>query len=117
MKKPSRREFLKNSLITSGFLGLSACSQNYSTAVSSGKLGTTDLATEGYGPLLGDPNGRLKLPKGFSYKVISERGARMDDGQIVPPAHDGMATFPGPNGLTLIVRNHEVSPLQEEKVG
>lgn len=116
MKKPSRREFLKNSLITSGFLGLSACSQNYSIAVSSGESGSTNLATEGYGPLLSDPNGRLKLPKGFSYKVISERGARMDDGQIVPPAHDGMATFPGPDGLTLIVRNHEVSPLQEDKV-
>ena len=116
MKKPSRREFLKNSLITSGFLGLSACSQNYSTAVFSGKLGSTGLATKGYGPLLSDPNGRLKLPKGFSYKVISERGARMDDGQIVPPAHDGMATFPGPDGLTLIVRNHEVSPSQEDKV-
>ena len=116
MKKPNRREFLKNSLLTSGFLGLSACSQNYSKTVSSGELGSTSLAAEGYGPLLSDPDGRLKLPKGFSYKAISERGARMDDGQIVPPAHDGMATFPGPNGLTLIVRNHEVSPLQEEKV-
>jgi len=111
MKETNRREFVKNSLITTGFLGLSACSQNYSTAVSSGELGSTNVVAEGYGPLLSDSKGRLKLPKGFSYKVISERGARMDDGQIVPPAHDGMATFPGPDGLTLIVRNHEVSQI------
>ena len=35
----------------------------------------------------------------------------MDDGFIVPGAHDGMDAFPGPNGLTLLVRNHEMSPL------
>ncbi len=115
MNPSNRREFVKNSLISAGFLGLSACSQNYSSAVSSGKLGTTPMGAEGYGPLLSDPKGRLKLPKGFSYKIISERGDKMDDGQIVPPSHDGMATFPGPNGLTLIVRNHEVSPTQEDK--
>ncbi|MCA9118286.1 MAG: DUF839 domain-containing protein, partial [Planctomycetaceae bacterium] len=29
---------------------------------------------------------------------------------LVPGAPDGMATFPGPDGLTIIVRNHEVNP-------
>ena len=51
------------------------------------------------------------MPKGFSYKVISQAGETMDDGFIVPGAHDGMDAFPGPNGLTLLVRNHEMSPL------
>ena len=32
----------------------------------------------------------------------------MDDGLWVPGGHDGMAAFPGPNGKTLLVRNHEL---------
>ena len=35
----------------------------------------------------------------------------MDDGLPVPGAHDGMATFAGLNGTTLLVRNHELSPI------
>ena len=58
-----------------------------------------------------DPQGRLRLPKGFSYKVFSQAGETMDDGFTVPAAHDGMDAFPGPDGLTLLVRNHEMSPL------
>ena len=58
-----------------------------------------------------DPQGRMRLPKGFSYKVFSQTGETMNDGFIVPGAHDGMDAFPGPNGLTLLVRNHEMSPL------
>ncbi len=34
----------------------------------------------------------------------------MDDGLIVPGDHDGMAAFPGPDGMTILVRNHELSP-------
>ena len=33
----------------------------------------------------------------------------MDDGFFVPSRADGMATFPGPNSTTILVRNHEVS--------
>ncbi|MCH2386990.1 MAG: PhoX family protein, partial [Opitutales bacterium] len=61
--------------------------------------------------LQSDPLGRMRLPKGFSYKVFSQAGETMDDGFIVPGAHDGMDAFPGPNGLTLLVRNHEMKPL------
>jgi secreted PhoX family phosphatase len=34
----------------------------------------------------------------------------MDDGLVVPGAPDGMAAFPGPYGLTVLIRNHELSP-------
>jgi hypothetical protein len=34
----------------------------------------------------------------------------MDDGRRVPPLHDGMAAFPGENGLVVLVRNHEIGP-------
>ncbi|MFN6469440.1 MAG: alkaline phosphatase PhoX [Nostoc sp. SerVER01] len=52
----------------------------------------------------------LKLPPGFSYTAISITGQPMDDGRVVPGAHDGMAAFAGPNNTTILVRNHELSP-------
>jgi secreted PhoX family phosphatase len=105
LNPPSRREFLKNSAIISlGFLGLHTFTSCTSASVSAG------VGKKGYGPLLPDPNGILNLPKGFSYKVISRKGSKMSDGFFTPGAADGMATFAGPGGRTIIVRNHEVSP-------
>ena len=64
-------------------------------------------AGPGFGPLRPDPDGYLDLPEGFSYKIISWSGTRMNDGFIVPSLADGMAAFPGPSGSTVILRNHE----------
>jgi len=64
----------------------------------------------GYGPLLRDPHRILDLPEGFQYRVVSWVGDRMDDGLLVPGAADGMAAFAGQDGLTVLVRNHELSP-------
>ena len=61
----------------------------------------------GYGDLVPDPNKLVDLPKGFTYKEISKTGELMDDGLFVPSSHDGMATFEGPDGKTILVRNHE----------
>lgn len=66
--------------------------------------------TEGYGPLLKDPQGILDLPAGFRYRLFSATGDRMSDGNLVPGNHDGMATFAGPNQSTILIRNHELSP-------
>ena len=63
---------------------------------------------KGYGPLIKDPNGILDLPKGFSYTVFSKYNEPMDDGLLVPAAHDGMAVFNGSNGNLIIIRNHEL---------
>ena len=63
---------------------------------------------KGYGPLIKDPNGILDLPKGFSYSVFSQYNEKMDDGLLVPAAHDGMAVFNGSNGNLIIIRNHEL---------
>ena len=63
----------------------------------------------GFGPLVDDPEGLLALPEGFGYTLISGVGEPMSDGFYVPARHDGMATFPGPDGFTLLVRNHEMS--------
>nr|WP_263858115.1 PhoX family protein [Waterburya agarophytonicola] len=64
------------------------------------------------GELIPDPQGILDLPAGFKYKVISRVGEKMDDGYIVPNQHDGMAAFGGKKGQTILVRNHEIHPLQ-----
>ncbi len=63
----------------------------------------------GYGDLVRDPQKIFDLPEGFSYQIISRAGQQMSDGFLVPHRCDAMATFPGPNGMTLIVRNHEVN--------
>jgi secreted PhoX family phosphatase len=62
----------------------------------------------GHGGLVRDPGGLLDLPRGFQYRVISTRGARMSDGRPTPGDPDGMAAFRGPGGTTVLVRNHEV---------
>ena len=61
--------------------------------------------TQGYGRLV--TMGALALPRGFSYKVISRQGLPMDDGNLTPGVFDGMGAFPGPNGNTVLIRNHE----------
>ncbi len=74
--------------------------------------GTKAFASEGWGPLVPDPDGLLDLPAGFSYKVFGRTGDPMIglDGTnwgATPGAHDGMAAFAGPRGTTVLVRNHE----------
>jgi uncharacterized protein len=66
----------------------------------------------GYGPLarVADQRGVevLALPAGFRYVTFSRIGETMSDGTIVPRAHDGMGSFAGPRGTTILIRNHEV---------
>lgn len=50
----------------------------------------------------------LALPPGFQYRALSLSGQPMSDGHPVPPKHDGMATFAGTNGETILIRNHEI---------
>ena len=56
-----------------------------------------------------DPNQLLDLPEGFHSHAFSRVGELMDDGLWVPGKHDGMAAFPGPNGKTILIRNHELT--------
>lgn len=41
----------------------------------------------------------------------------MSDGFFVPHRHHGMAAFPGPEGMTLLVRNHEATPGDKPEKG
>ena len=100
--RPHRRDFLSTaSTVTAGFLGLRALNAR------GDQIESPDF---GYGPLMTDPDGILSLPADFSYRIISEKDAKMDDGLLVPEEPDGMAAFQGPAGLTVVIRNHELSP-------
>ena len=65
------------------------------------------LPVRGFGPVQDDARKLLRVPAGFRYTAMSFTGEEMDDGLLVPGMHDGMAAFAGPDGLTLLVRNHE----------
>jgi secreted PhoX family phosphatase len=98
----SRRDFLRRtSIFAAGFISLRNFCAHANDAPSS---------VIPYGPLVDDINGVLELPAGFSYRVISVSGNTMSDGLIIPGLPDGMAAFPGPDGLTVLVRNHELLP-------
>lgn len=67
------------------------------------------------GPLRADPQGIIDLPAGFSYRIVSRAGDRMQDGLRVPQAHDGMAAFAGRDGRIVLVCNHELEAGQIER--
>jgi uncharacterized protein len=72
---------------------------------------------QGYGPLVADPAGQLDLPRGFRYRVFSREGDTLSDGNTVPAAHDGMASFWAGPLATWLVRNHEVDGEAVEEDG
>lgn len=67
-------------------------------------------ASSELGALRADTGRILDLPGGFHYDIVSRAGDRMDDGLVVPHAHDGMAAFPGEDGRVILVCNHELAP-------
>ena len=69
----------------------------------------------GYGGLVPVPDlrdgvVRLDLPPGFQYRSFQPRGDAVGGTSVpLPGRHDGMGAFPGPNGRTILVRNHEIN--------
>ncbi len=99
----TRRRFLQTAAAyATGFAGLQLFATGCRTAPRSSAKKT------GYGALVPDPDKILDLPAGFKYSIVSRAGDVMTDGLRVPSVPDGMATFAGPNGLTILIRNHEV---------
>jgi secreted PhoX family phosphatase len=113
----SRRSFLRASLLgTSALLA----ARGIELALSAISRGVRGLA-EGYGPLVRDPAGLLDLPAGFHYRAFSQGvidkervsqpgfSTMLGNGEFTPGLHDGMAAFAGPDGSTILVRNHELN--------
>ena len=101
----NRRKFIRQaSLVSIGFAALSRCTFK-------SKKEVPPIAKIN---LIPDPKKYLDLPEGFTYKIISRSGDKMDDGFIVPAQPDGMGTFEGEDGRVIIIRNHENSPGPQE---
>lgn len=66
-------------------------------------------------PLQPDPNGIIDLPQGWSYRVISRLGDKMDDGNVVADSADGMGCISLGSSKVALVRNHELSALEGSK--
>lgn len=109
-----RRIFLQQTgMIGMGFLGLNAFLEAC-TGPGTGRKSVMTLS-DGYGPLIPDPNRIMNLPKGFSYQMIAQEGETMSDGLFHPGRADGMATFALENGKILLICNHEISPDDPEQ--
>lgn len=104
----TRRKFFSLAGVGVGSAVLAAPMKNLYTRLAQGKLAFADKI----GALVRDPQGILDLPAGFQYRILSRVGETMNDGHLVPNQHDGMAAFAGQDGKTILVRNHEVHPLQ-----
>lgn len=104
----SRRKFFSIAGISVASTVLAAPVKNLYLKSSQGK----SLDVNKFGAIEPDPKGVLDLPEGFQYRILSHVGDRMSDGHFVPNQHDGMAAFAGDNGTTILVRNHEIHPLQ-----
>lgn len=112
----SRRRFLRSTLLTvSGLMAPDGALP----ALAAMAKGPRAIAP-GYGPLVPDPAGLFDLPAGFDYRLLSPgvlgsqlEGARppsqLSNGDPTPGLHDGMGAFPGPDGMTILVRNHEMN--------
>ncbi|CAA9304606.1 MAG: putative secreted protein [uncultured Friedmanniella sp.] len=63
----------------------------------------------GYGALVADPQGILALPEGFSYRLVARSGMTPTTDGTHPSDPDGMGVFPGADGGSVLVTNHENS--------
>jgi secreted PhoX family phosphatase len=109
-----RRAFLKRSATLAGAAVFAGPLQAFSMRVAHGH----PMFSRGYGDLV--DKGDLWLPAGFDYRIVQRQGDPMtpvdpatgvpDSGGVsypTPSRFDGMAAFPGANGTTVLIRNHE----------
>lgn len=108
---PHRRSFLGATASAFAALAASGCMTRSADGAATRASASPDPGGfAGYGPLLPDPAGLIDLPRGFSYRVVSRLGDRMDDGGTVPDRADGMGCFDLGDGTIALVRNHELQP-------
>lgn len=103
----SRRDFLQYSAAGVVLIGAT------DVLLTAPNAGTAPRAV-GYGPVVADPAGRLALPEGFSYRIVTEAGRTLlESGEPTPGNHDGTGAFRTRGGGTVLVNNHEIGTLAE----
>ncbi len=106
----SRRDLLQRSAVAgAGVLLIGSTEMLLTTPEASAAPGRPGPAPAGYGPLVADPAGRLALPRGFRYSIVTHAGVtRLESGEFTPRNHDGTGTFRSRRGGTVLVNNHEI---------
>ena len=117
MKRVHRREFLRRAAVMSGgslfapsLAGLVAWQPAGGGTVRRGAI--AQLGQGGYGALLPSEDcPEFSIPAGFRCIRISTTSvpSTVNPSLTVPPALDGMASFPLPGGTIRLIRNHEVA--------
>ena len=105
-----RRTFLRGAAATAGAAALGGPFQGF-VATAFGASSKPDFRDLGPIPDQRDGAVRLWLPDGFKYRSFhdTEFPVVLDDGTLLPGRHDGMGAFAGPNGNSILIRNHEVN--------
>jgi secreted PhoX family phosphatase len=110
MRSINRRAFLKGAAATAGAVALGGPFRGFvrlTAAAGSAPSfrGLRAIADERDGIV------RLWLPEGFQYRSFhdTEFTNTLTDGTILPGRHDGMGAFAGPNGNSILIRNHEIN--------
>ncbi len=108
-----RRSFISNLAYGTAGLALACVSFSRRDMLFAQEANVAKMMAAGYGelfPTAAKNTGEtfLKLPKGFEYNVVGQKGSMLTDGRPTPTLHDGMATFKVGRELR-IVRNHEVT--------
>ncbi len=106
----NRRDFLARSAMAGAGVALIGSTEMLLTTPEASAATTARPApAAGYGALVADPAGRLALPKGFSYTIVTQAGSTLlESGEFTPRNHDGTGTFKGEGGRTVLVNNHEI---------
>ncbi|HCT77418.1 MAG TPA: hypothetical protein DGT23_12665 [Micromonosporaceae bacterium] len=113
MAELNRRSLLRGSAVVAGSAIVGGPFLGFVARDAAMAAGSTPAATPVLEPVadLRDGAVRLWLPKGFQYRSFhdNEYGPVLDGGGALPGRHDGMGAFRGPDGTTILVRNHEVA--------
>ena len=101
----SRRDFLQRTAAAGAGVLLVGSTEMLMTAPDAAGA----PAQAGYGPLVADPAGKLALPQGFRYSIVTHAGVTtLDSGEPTPRNHDGTGAFRTRGGGTVLVNNHEI---------
>lgn len=114
-----RRTFVKGATAVGGGVAMGGPLAALTASTAQAKKA---VRVTGYGPLRPTPEkdsgvSFLELPEGFSYRIVNRShdpsvAYPVADGapQTVPTPvrFDGMGAFPGPDGSTVLIRNHEI---------
>ena len=110
MTQVNRRTFLKGAAATAGAVALHGPFDGFVALANAAKpeLKFRDLRAI---PDERDGVVRLWLPEDFHYRSFHDttNPVVLDDGTTIPGRHDGMGSFAGPDGNTILIRNHEVN--------